>query len=370
MADVRFHDRYHDARTAFLSGLDELEGALGRPLIRHQQAVGDDPSVTIDAAELAPGPGGRLYVCVTGVHGIEGYAGSAVMRALMAQELTHLAKDAGLFLVHGLNAYGFHRYLRVNANNVDLNRNFPQADGLPAGDDTDAYGALRPILEPQGCYGGRRRDPSWLVARLLWAAARRGMGPLRKTILEGQYVSNTGLFYGGRGAEPETLFFCEHFERLSRGCSEVLLTDLHTGYGLRGAISPLFARADSPEFQRFAGQGVRDERGTDMDYKALGDLVGWSRSAAQRGQSCVFNGLVLELGTVGLDLRAQLRSLGAMVRENQVRRYGASNTAVLLGVQREFAEIFMPSSPQWRQQVQADCVQQLSQFLRQRSLLA
>ncbi len=52
----------------------------------------------------------------------------------------------------------------------------------------------------------------------------------------------------------------------------------------------------------------------------------------------------LEFGT---SLSARLRSMRALVLENQLHHYGATNDRVRAQVQREIAELFMPSDAAW-----------------------
>ena len=67
-----------------------------------------------------------LVVHTSGVHGVEGYAGSAVQQALLrlhsATPPTNKLRTS-LLLIHAVNPYGMAHYRRFNENNVDLNRN-------------------------------------------------------------------------------------------------------------------------------------------------------------------------------------------------------------------------------------------------------
>ena len=90
----------------------------------------DSTSLTLDVAVL-PGNTQELGTIVhsSGVHGVEGYAGSAVQLALLelltsgSEETIDPRDRPTIVMVHGVNPVGMHQYRRCNENNVDLNRN-------------------------------------------------------------------------------------------------------------------------------------------------------------------------------------------------------------------------------------------------------
>src|SRR6058998_1186854 len=82
----------------------------------------------------------------SGLHGVEGFAGSAI-QLQMLDDLPSLPTDAALVVVHALNPYGMAWLRRVNENNVDLNRNFLADEtfsGVPP-----TYAVLDSFLNPQ-----------------------------------------------------------------------------------------------------------------------------------------------------------------------------------------------------------------------------
>ena len=86
------------------------------------------PRYTIDVA-VARGEGEGVVVHLSGTHGVEGYAGSAIQVAYM--EGLAQARGTGkggrpgatVVLVHAVNPYGMAHFRRFNEENVDLNRN-------------------------------------------------------------------------------------------------------------------------------------------------------------------------------------------------------------------------------------------------------
>lgn len=370
-ADAFFASDYHEARARFMIALSEFERHVERSFTRERITIDAAHDLSIDIAALRPPDPQRLYVVVSGIHGVEGYAGSAIQQALLASVLPMLDLErCGLLLVHALNPSGMFEQRRVNANNVDLNRNFDSGTGELYTSPSDDYGKIATLLEPQApCDPGVGARLAFL-ARVGLAVKRHGFTPLRQATLGGQYGFARGVFFGGRQRQPETHAFQTHFERTCAAYSEVLLTDLHTGYGASTQVSSLFGRIDSPELTALLGQGVRDGRGRDQAYAARGDLVGWCQQSAKRlNPACVFNGVVVELGTHGLGTWAQLDDLFTVVCENQARHQGTASPAALIQVRAAFRALFNPDDPLWRKRGLSASVDHIQSMLIARGFL-
>jgi hypothetical protein len=373
-AQTLFPASYHDARARFGQALDAFEARTGRAFVRERALVDAGLDLSIDVAQLRPALRQRLYVAVSGIHGIEGYAGHAIQTVLLERMLPRLDLDTtGVLLVHALNPSGMHGMRRVNGRNVDLNRNFAPATaagGALYASDSRGYMLLASALGPARPYDGRLATRAQLVAELALAVGRHGFAALRQATLAGQYSTPNGIFYGGAEPEAETRFFARVFDEASRGYAEILLTDLHTGYGERGRAYSLFTRTDSPEVQEITDQGVRDARGHNKSYSARGDLVGYCYETAKLHDArTLCNSVVVELGTHGLGMLAQVQDLHTVVRENQVHLHGAKSSRVKAAVARAFCELFNPSDPNWRRQAVAAALERIETLLARRGFL-
>ncbi|HKU44403.1 MAG TPA: M14 family metallopeptidase [Polyangiales bacterium] len=371
MSEALFCPGYHADRTAFLTALERFTAATGRSVQLHRFSVDASQDLSVTIAELpARERPERVYVVSCGIHGVEGYAGSAILRALLESTLPKLdAANTSLLLVHALNPYGFHHNIRVNQNNVDLNRNCAaQGEAL--------FGAPNPQFEAlRGLLGPARPCSSALKHRLLFylgigqAIATYGPSALRQATLAGQYVDPRGVFFGGARVEPEIAFFQEVYARVAHSHGEVLLTDLHTGYGVRGQAYPLFGRADSEAFRKYVESGVKDGS-TDKAYTVSGDLVGYCYKTSKRLRPAgVFNGVVVELGTHGLSMRDQLADLQVVISENQLRHYGAVDDATADAVRANFRELFSPQQASWRRRAVEVGVETVRRVLGERAFL-
>jgi hypothetical protein len=345
LADLFCAD-YHSDRAAFLAAVQAFAERTGRRLSLHSVRIDPGADLQVSAAELPAQRPEKLFVLSIGIHGIEGYAGSAIARHLLAESLAKLDPlTTSLLIVHALNPYGFANFVRVNAHNVDLNRNCAARDEALFATDSSAYSALSGLLGAHRVRTSAVIERTRFQAGLLAALAKHGAPTLRQASLAGQYVDPRGIFFGGVMVQPEIRFFQGLYETMARSHAEVLLTDLHTGYGVRGEAYPLFGCADSPSVHALTEAGVSDARGADKTYTVHGDLVGYCYKTAKRLQpSGVFNGLVIELGTNGLTVLDQLRDLYTVVRENRARQACVVDEAA----RTSFRELFYPSSAAWR----------------------
>jgi hypothetical protein len=371
MSEALFCPGYHADRSAFSSELERFATATGRSVQQHRLSVDARADLTVSIAELpAHERPEKIYVVCCGIHGVEGYAGSAIMRALMQSQLTRLdPATTGLLLVHALNPYGFQHDIRVNQNNVDLNRNCAAHGEALFGSHNAHFEVLRGLLGPSRPCSLALKQRLRFYLGIGQAVAMSGFSTLRQATLAGQYIDARGVFYGGAHLEPEIAFFQEIYTRVAHTYGEVLLTDLHTGYGERGQAYPLFGRADSEAFRSYIEGGVKDGS-TDKTYTVSGDLVGYCYKTSKRLRPAgTFNGVVIEIGTHGLSMRDQLADLQTVIHENQLRHYGAVDESTAQSVRANFRELFCPQHPSWRRQAVEVGVKTVERLLGERGYI-
>jgi hypothetical protein len=111
-----------------------------------------DEELTVDVGYFPGGDPERVLVVSSGVHGVEGFFGSAVQVALLEQWASVNPPSTKCVFLHVLNPFGFAWLRRFDENNVDPNRNFllpgERFEGAP-----EAYARLDSFLNP-------RRPPS------------------------------------------------------------------------------------------------------------------------------------------------------------------------------------------------------------------
>jgi hypothetical protein len=109
--------------------------------------------LTIDVACSPNADSESVLIVSSGVHGVEGFFGSAVQVALLQHWASLTPSPIKCVLLHGLNPFGFAWLRRFDENNADQNRNFllegERFEGVP-----ESYARLDAFLNP------RRRQPS------------------------------------------------------------------------------------------------------------------------------------------------------------------------------------------------------------------
>lgn len=297
-------------------------------------------TLSIDSAYLGNSKPSQLLIITSGIHGVEGYAGSALQHLWLNEFSSELPTETGVLLVHALNPYGFAHNRRVNENNVDLNRNalttFP-------GPPNPGYQSLNPWLNPSSP-APRLDDFMWRALTLL---LRHGRASLAQAIAAGQYEFPQGLFYGGRKREPSLVIFAKlladpRFENVQR----VIHLDLHTGLGRYGHYQLLLEESPkTPGFEFFTrafGAHVikSDHASNATHYSAQGIL---STLTHQVFPNAFTLATTLEIGT--LKPSTILRILRA---ENRIHHYGARRNDDAIRIRALLREALAPSDPAWR----------------------
>ncbi len=98
-----------------------------------------EEELTIDISLFGAATPQRILIHSSGLHGIEGFAGSAIQLRCLEDRLPVLRSDSTIVMVHILNPYGMAWFRRVNENNVDLNRNFRVPNDRDSADDAGEY---------------------------------------------------------------------------------------------------------------------------------------------------------------------------------------------------------------------------------------
>lgn len=110
-----YSENYFDARSKFRSAVKELEDSVDDLVevpIRSDFAVEKGGSLSQDIAVIR-GQSDRVLIHLSGTHGVEGFAGSAIQIAILnrLREGIPVGKDLKsgptILLVHAVNPYGF-----------------------------------------------------------------------------------------------------------------------------------------------------------------------------------------------------------------------------------------------------------------------
>jgi hypothetical protein len=346
VSDAYFSQTYAEARRRFVAAAKAAGARLqSHPIDAHQPHASESAEpLTIDVAMLGADNAPTLLI-TSGIHGVEGYFGSAVQLALL-ERLRDAAqhKRVRYVLVHALNPYGFAHTRRVNEDNIDLNRNFMASAADYAGA-PDGYARLDTFLNPH-------TPPSrheLFKAKTLWKIFRLGMQPLKEAVAGGQYEYPHGLFFGGKGPSAAMRIVQHHCEAWLAAAPQILHIDLHTGLGAHGKPTLLLNEtADSDRYawysQTFGADRIEPlTRPGGTAYSPSGPLGLWMQ---RHFHARDYRFLGAEFGTYDV-----IRILGALRAENRAHYFCTLNDADFLRAKQELKECFCPQSPVWRRQV-------------------
>lgn len=177
---------------------------------------------------------GRLHIIISGTHGVEGYAGSAIQcktleNILNTDSRTHqsdLSRPTSYLFIHALNPYGYLHNRRFTKNNVDLNRNY-----LSLFRETQ-YPAIFNRLVSTYMFS------LYFLYLFFVILYRYGYTKAREYIVRGQYSYPDSLFYGGNKREENIEVLETILDKVdSHDFTEIYIFDVHTGLGSYGNLS-------------------------------------------------------------------------------------------------------------------------------------
>ncbi len=371
MPDVAalFPDSYEASRSRFRAGLLQLRERWPDARLA-QHALSVDRELTIDwiLADATRAPE-RLLIVTTGEHGAEGYVGAAMLTLFLQEHAARLDPAVtGLRLVHALNPWGMQHRRRVNAANVDLNRNFLPRPQTYAAQTNPGYDRLAAHLNPAGRVPARGLRDLAFAAALARALTTVGPATLQAATLLGQYRHPQGVYYGGDALQEEAEVMIGLLHSGLRDYRQVLHLDMHTGYGPRYRLSLVNSPHEPRRPNELAAlfEYPRVLAADPQQFYAIhGDMVDFAYTLARAEfPDRRLYATAFEFGTFGDTLPAALRSLRAMVWENQLHWHGAATAEAQAAVAEEFRELFEPSEPGWRIKAVADANEAFAGILR------
>ncbi len=334
-----FSANYFTARKKFRrlaeevgADLDELELTARGP--------GDEP-LTIDIAWLGAKTPQRVLIHFCGLHGLEGFAGSAIQLQLLGSP-PELSQTDALIVVHAVNPFGMAWLRRVNENNVDLNRNF-LAPGEPYSGASEGYRQLDRFLNPEG----PPRVIDFFYPSLFWKIVSIGRQELKQSVAEGQYDYPNGLFFGGRQLEESSTKLLDWLKTRLQGVERVGAIDIHTGLGAYGTDALLVPYdPGSEKFTRLTSElGNRVAQGNDpggVAYRIRGLMLQAVAGAIGAADSWL---IYEEFGTYPIP-----PVLKALRNENRWHHYGTPDD-LNNRVKRRMLEAFCPADEKWRKKI-------------------
>ena len=262
-----------------------------------------------------------------------------------------LPPRAVVVLVHAANPYGMAWWRRVDAANIDVNRNFVDFTDLP---DNPLYGEVDHLLNPTG--PTLDLDDTSFVTELFEFYGRVGDHVGKKTLNGGQYDRPTGVQFGGQEASwtRRTLeaIWTEHLV----GARSAVNLDVHTGLGPMGRLT-VFQTADPDEPAAERGRAWYPEhlycaprtQHDPIDHGLLGpgfDSWAAGRTARPDGEPLETATFVVEFGTLDV-----VHGVTAFRADNWLHHHGDPASEQGRRIARLMQEMFFVDDEGWRTQV-------------------
>lgn len=313
---------------------------------------------SFDIPYVKIGDGDNHIVINSGIHGLEGYFGSAAQLMFLNEFVRNLPPRAlekyTISLIHIINGWGMENRMRevrdASGGLVDLNRNFgidfARPDALP----------WNPKYE---------LSHDLLVSRPDAAAKKNAIKEFRRlhlrdgawdAISHGQYAHPDGLFYGGAAPTVESRMALGIYDEImANGARSLTSIGLHTGLGRfdrrRGRVSAQLlvshpsSHPNTKYFENmFPGTCVASDENAVSGPTLLGDLVDCLEARyAPRGIPVYTADY--EIGTGEFPIMSPIyKRMDMGDARYDLRHYGRISHQT----HRNLTESWYPSSPVWR----------------------
>ena len=295
----------------------------------------------------------HLAIITSGLHGIEGYAGSAIQNMFVDLLLPNLKlQNTAILLVHGVNPYGLNFYRRATENNVDLNRNFltkpPKSN--------NSYEKMKKLFQYNYHVSYPAIASLEFYSNFIYYYAKYGEANLREATLTGQYSHCDGIFYGGTFKKPEQqekLLLDLFFNTIEiNSFKKVMVIDLHTGYGVKNKLQfyppPVTKNnktAVESVFGNIPGHKIEwPDPNKEGNYIIQGGFLHFWESTLDENK--IYVPMTFEFGTMNTQtILGGIKSLKTTVLENRAVINGNYSDK---HIRNSILDLYYPSSTKWR----------------------
>ena len=348
-----FSASYAEARQKFLHAAT----ARGLAVDSYELPLAGAQGETLATDVVLDGPEGvsKLLVVLSGVHGVEGFCGSAVQSGMLRLEgalRPRELEDAATLYVHAVNPYGFSHLRRVTQENVDPNRNFIDfAQPLPV---NPGYAEIHDLLLP----------PEWpprpeVSAALDAYREQHGARGMQRAIGLGQYAFADGMFFGGLEPTWSNRTFRRILRRYASEARQIGAIDIHTGLGPYGVGERIFASNDNGVLERAArwwGPLTSVHTGSSTSIPMTGPI---QYGLFEECPDAEHVGICLEFGTWPNE-----RVMAALRAEHWLHRRGSDDAAQAAAIKRDLKDAFYPEADDWKRMIWEQGSQACLQALR------
>ena len=347
-----FSHNYAQARHQFMQAAHSRGLSVDSHVLPLPGAQGE--ILAADVVLDGPADASRMLIVISGVHGVEGFCGSAIQTGMLRMGGDVPPPDTSVLHVHAVNPYGFSHLRRATQENIDLNRNFVEfTKPLPI---NAAYGEIHDLLLPAQWPPLPDNE-----ARIAEYRERHGARGLQRAMSLGQHSHADGLHYGGLEPAWSNNTFRGILRRYTSQVRQLASIDIHTGLGPYGVGERIFASMDDDPAvlasgRRWWGDLTSVTTGTSSSIPLTGPI---QCSLTEECPQARHVGICLEYGTYPME-----RLSAAMRAEHWLHRYGSGDKAQATGIKQEMKDAFYPDAPDWKRTVWQQGSQACLQALR------
>ena len=343
ISEIGLVEDYYSARERFLAVCDAR--SLKVASYRHPLQGPDGNPIFTDAVRIGRRDANKVLLVNSGIHGVEGYAGShAQVDIVRTFDTVRLSADTAIVLIHLINPWGTAWRRRQNEDNIDLNRHFiDRSQASPANEPPKrliSAGFLDALSAPSPTAALQQIDDfRELYGEDLYAQA----------VFQGQYDCPGGLGFGGVAPSWSQQTLEAALNDLLSNPESLALIDLHTGLGPFGTGTLICTEVpDSDQIAvlrewydtHFVALLV-DQEG--LPYKLQGDLANGVRRILPSTRVLPIS---LEFGTYDARRFAEL-----MVRDAWAETKGNPQYPEVEAIRCDLMHFFYPRSRVWRAMV-------------------
>lgn len=331
--DSFFETRFSAARALFRSAAEKHHVSITP---HHHPLTGfDGEPLATDVVRIGPQNASQLIVLVSGVHGVELYAGSGCqIDALNRISADDLPSDTALLFVHAINPWGAAHYRRNTETNVDLARNFIAPGEVTASN--PAYDAIHDVISSSSREAVQNGFQS-LVKDL------GEMGFIR-ALMGGQYSYPKGFSWGGNEAVWSQLTIRDILTHEAKSAKDVTIIEYHSGLGPYGYGMAVCMQAGEAleRSQRTFGRWLVAPRSAAAEtHGATGHTTdGYTQILSDKQLSSI----VLEFGTYPPPV-----SLPVLLDDHWLTFHGDADAAK--DIHARNLEMHAPDDPEWRRAI-------------------
>ncbi|MFD0050753.1 M14 family metallopeptidase [Actinomycetes bacterium NPDC127524] len=317
----------------------------------------------------------NLIVLTAGVHGIEGYQGSAMLDVFQHEFLSKInPENTGIVIVHSVNPWGMKNFRRYNENNVDLNRNFIYNWKTFNLNKNKDYSDLAAFFEKNSGLGNSTLHEIGFYAGLGKEAVFSGTGKIQDALLTGQYTNPNGVYFGGNSDTDSTKLLKKLYKSILKApYSNIVHVDIHTGYGPRSQMS-IFSSSNETMNQKEAEKAFNYPLVLTPDaedyYVTNGDNTEYFNKLKQSiAPHKTLYSTTFEFGTLGEDMPASIQSLKNTIDENRLYQHGSTSKITEKIIRNRYLQMFYPTDEKWRKKAVRDFRQGLTGVLVNRGIM-